>query len=217
MMRGPGGTEIIVHEPATRHPNQFLADLTDAMRSTAEAAQQAALDDCASNAASRVEQLRAQTDDGANALKEAEVADIATIRGQSRAQMEAIRAETERRIANRRNTLEQQLSGLDAAVERDVASVEEKVAVYEGELSRFFDRLLEGADPTVFAAIASQIPDPPIFEGNLEATAAELQPDGNGAPASLDEPQAQVNEQQPEKLPDRWWLDSPASLAARVR
>jgi hypothetical protein len=206
-----------VNESTTRHPNQFLSDLTAAMRATAEAAERAILDQCASDAAARIEQLHARTELGAKSLQDAAMTDVTTIRGQSKAHMEAIRAETERLIADRRDSLERQLQGLDAAVERETATVQERVNAYEAELSRFFERLLEGADPTVFATMASQMPDAPVFERNPEVLESELQPIGDASPEAAVAPEANADEPKSRELPDHWWLDSPASLAARTR
>jgi hypothetical protein len=197
-----------VNAPTTRHPNRFLADLTEAMRATAQVAQQAALDQCASDAAATVEQLHARTEHGAKGLQEAVMADVTTIRGQSKDQMEAVRVETERLTADRRDALDRQLQGLDAAVEREIAAVQDRVTAYEGELSRFFEQLLEGDDPTVFATIASQMPDSPDFERSLDNPAGELQPSANASGANADR-------QKSPELPDHWWLDSPASLGTR--
>jgi hypothetical protein len=89
--------------------------------------------------------------------------DVAAIRDQSRAEMAAVRTETERRISARREALGRELEGLKATVSREEAAVRERVAAFEGEVMRFFDRLLEGTEPTAFTAMASQMPESPVF------------------------------------------------------
>jgi len=95
-----------VNETAARHPNRFLADLTQAMRSTAETARQATIDQCQADAKAYTEQLHARTDDEAASLRKAAEADVSAIRDWSKAEMERIRVETEQRIARRRELLE---------------------------------------------------------------------------------------------------------------
>src|ERR1035437_7799233 len=77
--------------------------------------------------------------------------------------MERIRVETEQRIARRRELLEQELQEYDAAIELEIERVQKRIAAFEGEVTQFFEQLLQEADPTVFASMAAQMPDPPTF------------------------------------------------------
>jgi hypothetical protein len=166
-----------VNETAARHPNRFLADLTQAMRSTAETARQATIDQCQADAKAYTEQLHARTDDEAAALRKAAEADVSSIRDWSKAEMERIRVETEQRIARRRELLEQELQEYNAAIELEIERVQKHVSSFEEEVASFFEQLLQEADPTVFASMAAQMPDPPTFSeldrGNIEANLRE--------------------------------------------
>ena len=211
--------EIIVNEPATNHPNRFLADLTQAMRSTAETAQQGILDQAQSDAKGYVEQLHARTEDGAEGLRKTAEDDLATIRERSKARVERVRQETEQRISRRRELLDQELQEYNSAIELEIESVQERVSAFETEVTQFFDQLLQGADPTVFATMASQMPDPPAFtELDREALANELRAkrdqaeQGERAAAAVTPP----SDGGTAELPDHWWMDSPAALAART-
>ena len=155
--------EISVNESAAHHQNRFLTDLTQAMRSIAETARLATLEQCQTDAKTYVEQLHARTLDETEELRQAAEADVATIRERSRVRVERIRQEAEQRTSRRRELLDQQLEEFHAAVELEIASVQERVAAFESEVSKFFEQLLQGADPTVFASMASQMPDPPAF------------------------------------------------------
>jgi len=159
--------EIGVNETPVRHPNRFLADLTQAMRSTAETTRQAAIEQYEADARSYTEQLRARTDDEAASLRQAAEADISAIRDWSTAEMERIRVETEQRIERRRELLEQELHEYTSSVEVEIARVQKHVAEYDAEIASFFERLLQETDATVFASMASQMPDPPSF-GDIE-------------------------------------------------
>jgi hypothetical protein len=210
-----------VTESAAHHPNRFLADLIQGMRATAEASRQTTVEQCKSDAKAYVERLQSRS--GEQAIRKSADDDVTTIRERSKARVERIRQDTEQRIAQRRQLLEQELQEYNAAIELEIGRVEGRVAAFEQEVSQFFEQLLQGADPTTFATMASQVPDPPEFqELDRQALANELrskreeaaraeaaasgQSDGgnNGTGAGAGE-----------QLPDFWWLDSPATLAAR--
>jgi hypothetical protein len=155
-----------VNETAARHPNRFLADLTQAMRSTAETARQATIEQCQADAKTYTERLHARTDDEAASLRKAAEADVSAIRDWSKAEMERIRVETEQRISRRRELLEQELQEYNSAIELEIERVQKRVTNFEGEVASFFEQLLQEADPTVFASMAAQMPDPPTFDGS---------------------------------------------------
>jgi hypothetical protein len=155
---------MTVNDTAPRQPNRFLADLTQAMRATAESARQATIDQCHADAKTYTEQLHAKTDDEAASLRKAAEADVSAIRDWSKAEVERIRVETEQRIARRRELLEQELQEYNSAIELEIGRVEKRVASFEEEVAAFFLNLLKEADPTIFASMAAQMPDPPSFE-----------------------------------------------------
>ncbi len=164
-----------MNDTAARHPNQFLADLTQAMRSTAETARQATIDQCQADAKTYTEKLHARTDDEAASLRKAAEADVSAIRDWSKAEMERIRVETEQRISRRRELLEQELQEYNSAIELEIERVQKRVATFEEEVASFFEQLLQEADPTVFASMAAQMPDPPSFdESERGSIAADL-------------------------------------------
>ena len=211
-----------MNESAAHHPNRFLADLTSAMRATAETARQSTLQQCKADAKAYVEQLHARTDDEAQELRKAAEVDVTTIRERSKAKVERIRVETEQRIARRRELLEQELQEYNAAIELEIARVQDRVTAFESEVSLFFEQLLQGAgaDPTTFATMASQVPDPPAFtELDRQALASELRAKreaaARAAAAEATGPDGS-NGHKDEELPDFWWLDSPATLAAHA-
>jgi hypothetical protein len=150
-------------------PNRFLANLTLAMKATAETAQVRSIEKVRADAAAYVEHLRTAPESGT--IRELAEADVATIRERSKQQMERVRAETEQRVTRRHDLLQQELAEFNTAVELETERVKERVAAFQTEVTRFFDQLLEGADPTVFASMASQMPDPPDF---IDLDRAEL-------------------------------------------
>ena len=179
-----------MNETAARHPNRFLADLTQAMRSTAETARQTTIEQCQADAKIYSEKLHARTDDEAASLRKAAEADVSAIRDWSKAEMERIRVETEQRISRRRELLEQELQEYNAAIEFEIERVQKQVSNFEEEVASFFEQLLQEADPTVFASMAAQMPDPPSFEnggerGNISSDMRARREEIMQAPAPL--------------------------------
>ncbi len=187
---------MTVNDTAARHPNRFLADLTQAMRATAEAARQATVDQCHADAKSYTEQLHAKTDDEAASLRKAAEADVSAIRDWSKAEVERIRVETEQRIARRRELLEQELQEYNSAIELEIDRVQKRVTSFEEEVAHFFESLLQEADPTIFASMAAQMPDPPAFAEpevvttDLRARREEIMRAGQEPVAPMEEPAA---------------------------
>jgi hypothetical protein len=152
-----------VNETAARHPNRFLADLTQAMRTTAETARQGTIEQAQADAKTYVERLHASTEDEAASLRKGAETDVTAIRDWSKAEMERVRVETEQRVSRRRELLDQELHEYNAAIELEVQRVEKRVQSFEQEVAQFFEQLLQEADPTIFASMAAQMPDPPAF------------------------------------------------------
>ena len=204
-----------MNETAPRQPNRFMADLTQAMRATAETARQSTVDQCHADAKAYTEQLHARTDDEAASLRKSAEADVSAIRDWSKAEVERIRVETEQRIARRRELLEQELQEYNSAIELEIGRVEKRVSAFEEEVAHFFESLLSEADPTIFASMAAQMPDPPSFEESDQAQVSTdlrarreqimRQPaEGEGAapppePSSPAQGQAQAVEEEPAK------------------
>jgi hypothetical protein len=206
---------MTVNDTAARQPNRFLADLTQAMRATAESARQATVDQCHADAKSYTEQLHAKTDDEAASLRKAAEADVSAIRDWSKAEVERIRVETEQRISRRRELLEQELQEYNSAIELEIDRVQKRVAAFEEEVAHFFESLLQEADPTIFASMAAQMPDPPAFNEpevittELRARREEIMRSGAEAPAEApaEEAPAAAAEEEPKRA-------KPAAAAA---
>lgn len=193
-----------MEDTAPRQPNRFLADLTQAMRATAESARQATIDQCHADAKAYTEKLHARTDDEAASLRKAAEADVSAIRDWSKAEVERIRVETEQRIARRRELLEQELQEYNSAIELEIGRVEKRISAFEGEVAGFFQNLLNEADPTIFASMAAQMPDPPSFE---EPEQAPLSTDLR---ARREEIMRQPETEAPTPLPEPTMPEAPA-------
>jgi hypothetical protein len=158
-----------VNESAPHRLNPFLADLAQAMRSSAMTAREESIERCRQEAAAYVESVKARMSDETAAFHSAADADVATIQERSKQQADRVRTETEERIAKRREHLKQELEEYKAAVESEAQRVQERVVAYQDELTKFFEQLFQSdADPTVFANMAAYMPSPPNFEGGPE-------------------------------------------------
>ncbi|HJX67430.1 MAG TPA: hypothetical protein VJ258_01755 [Candidatus Limnocylindrales bacterium] len=152
-----------MNNTATGRPKQFLVDLAQAMRVTAEAERRATIDQCQVNAKAYVENLQSQTSGESASLQQAAVADISTLRSRSKARMDKTRQETELRTSRRYEFLEQELQEYAAAVEGEIERVQDRVQAFEAELAHSFEQLMETSDPSEFTYLAEHMPEAPPF------------------------------------------------------
>jgi hypothetical protein len=184
--------EISLNESAPQRLNPFLADLSQAMRSTAEAAKIESVERCRAEAKAYLDEIQARKADDIGSFRSASEADCASIRERSKAQVDRVRIETEERIARRRELLAQGLAEYTSAVDLEVKRVDERVAAFKEELTRFFEQLLQGgeADPTVFANMASRMPGLPEFDIERDTIGESISSGANGRSAAQFAPQA---------------------------
>ena len=147
-----------------RKPNKFLADLTRAMQAAAEEARNRALSPLQADAKTHVESIHARSATEAATLRRQADDDVAAVREWSKAEIARIREETEQRITDRKARLETEIDEHAAVIEREIDAVQKTVAGFEAEMAAFFERLLAEEDPTRFATMAENVPEPPTFD-----------------------------------------------------
>jgi len=161
-------------KPATK-PTKFLADLTKAMQTAAEAAREQTLTQFQADAKTFVELIHERSGTENTSIRAQADEDIAGIREWSKAEIARIREETERKISSRKTDLDEELDAHAARIERQVEHVHGAVSSFEKEMATFFEELLEEQDPARFAALAETLPEPPNFEDILpEAFEAQV-------------------------------------------
>jgi hypothetical protein len=148
----------------TRRPNTFLADLTRAMHTAAEAARATTISQYQADAKAFIEQIHGSSSSDVTEFRQQADDDIAAIRDWSKAEIARIREETEKRISARKAQLDDDLEGHAAYIERQIERVQGRITAFEGEMGQFFERLLGEQDPTKFAALAQNLPEPPPFD-----------------------------------------------------
>lgn len=147
-----------------RKPNKFMADLSKAMQAAAESARADALERLGAEAKGHMESIHADSATEATELRKRADDDVAAVREWSKGEIARIREETDERITHRKEALEREIEEHAAAIEARIGRVQARIASYEAEMAVFFERLLAQDDPTQFAAMAENLPEPPPFD-----------------------------------------------------
>ncbi len=149
---------------AAKKPNKFLADLTRAMQTTAESSRTETMERFTADAKTATERVQAAATDEATELRRVADEDISGIRDWSKAEIARIREETEHRISARKADLEEELEAHSGTVDQRIERVNARVAYFEQQVAEFYERLFAEEDPTRFAAMAEQLPEPPSLD-----------------------------------------------------
>jgi len=177
-----------------KKPNKFLADLTKAMQAAAEDARGRAVSQLQADAKTHVETIHARSATEAADLRRNADDDVAAVREWSKAEIARVREETEQKITDRKGRLEKEIEHHAAVIEREIEAVQGTVAGFEAEMAAFFERLLAEEDPTRFATMAENLPEPPSFDDLTaaaeDAVAEEALNRLESAEAVVDEPVA---------------------------
>jgi hypothetical protein len=150
--------------PTPKRPSKFLADLTKAMQTAAEDSRNGTLTQFQADAKAHIEKIQERSSTEANALRRQADDDVAAVREWSKAEIARIREETETKITARKGRLELEIEQHGAMIEREVEQVQGRVNSFEAEMAQFFERLLAEDDPTHFATMAENLPEPPAFD-----------------------------------------------------
>ena len=150
--------------PAPRKPSKLMADLSAAIRATAEAATEQALTQVDADVAQVVEAIRAGSKEGSDALRKQSDEDIIAIKDWSRAEIARIKEETDGKIDVRKSTLTAELEAHAAAIEARVGEVAGTADTYRAEMAAYASRLGDEDDPALLATMAESMPDAPSLE-----------------------------------------------------
>jgi hypothetical protein len=172
---------------ASRRPTKFMADLSRAMQTAAEASRDETMARFGAEAKVAVEEIRTSSADEAAALRRRADDDVAAVREWSKAEIARIREETDSRIVARKAALDGEMDAFAAIIETRVERVNATVTEFEAEMADFFERLLAEQDPTRIATMAQAMPDPPDLS-SVAAAVTEAAPrfDPTPEPAPLE-------------------------------
>jgi hypothetical protein len=166
-MSADAPTDAFASAPGTlsgKRPTKFLADLTRAMQAAAEEARAQTLTQLQADAKAFIEEIHARSASDVTDLRKEADDDVAGIRDWSKAEIARIREETEVRITDRKAELEGQLERHAGVIEREIDRIQGQVTGFEEEMAYFFEKLLTEEDPTKFAVMAENLPEPPRFQ-----------------------------------------------------
>jgi len=166
---------------ATRRPTKFMADLSRAMQTAAEASRDETMARFGGDAKVAVEEIRTSSAEEAAGLRRRADDDVAAVREWSKTEIARIREETDSRIVARKAALDGEMDAFAAIIEARVERVNATVTEYEAEMADFFERLLAEQDPTRIATMAQAMPDPPDLS-SIAATVTEAAPRVDPAP-----------------------------------
>jgi hypothetical protein len=161
---------------APKKPSKLMADLSAAIRATAQAARDEALAKVDADVTSVVAEIRASSKLGEASLKQASDDEIVQIREWSKAEIARIKEETEGRIEARKTLLGEEVAAHAEQIERRVGGVEALAASYRDDLVSYTDRLVREDDPSRLATMAESMPEPPDFGDAEPAAAAHVAP-----------------------------------------
>ena len=175
---------------APRKSSRMMVDLSAAIRATADNAQAQTLEQVQSESAQVVDAIRGSSADGVTTLKQQSDDDIAAIREWSKAEIARIKDETDARITTRKATLEDELAGHAAAVDRRVDEVHAEVRRFEAAMAAYREGLDREDDPARLATMAEELPELPSFAawadlGTLDISLPAVE-------AAADAPQAEA-------------------------
>src|SRR3990172_7576479 len=139
----------------------FLADLVGAMRSVVEASRDRALAELRTAVESGADGADASTVERQAQLRIRADADVAGIGDWERGEIDRVRTEATRKVAARRQLLDQELAEQESRRDAERAALQAQVADYERRLSAYMEELTAIKDPAAFAAAARRMPAPP--------------------------------------------------------
>ena len=161
-----------------KKPTKFVLDLTRAMQAAAEESRAQTMSGFQADAKTYIEGIHSRSAVEAADLRKRSDEDISGIQDWSKAEIARIREETQGKIAERKLGLERELEEHAGQIEYEIDRVQSRVAGFELEMERFFERLVTEEDPTQIAVMAQTLPEPPSFDASVpwqpSAAVAEL-------------------------------------------
>ena len=157
-----------------RKSAKLVADLTAAIRATAEAARDQAFAQIDGETAEVVETIRSRSKPGEVVLRQRSDDEIAEVREWSKVEIARIKDETDARITARRAVLAEELAVHSAGIERRVGEVQGVAEGYRAELAAYGERIGSEQDPAKLATLAETMPEPPAFDAWLDFEDGQL-------------------------------------------
>ena len=142
----------------------FLAELAVAMRATAEKERERISAQVSEDASGHIEKVRARAAIETDELKRLAEEDVQHIEEWSAAEMERIRGEADKKVEERRRSLEEYLKQHDSIIDTEIDGVNAAVRQYGTTLDQFFAELSEANDPATIVQRAEALPAAPDLD-----------------------------------------------------
>ena len=142
----------------------FLAEIARAMRSTAIQERERIAATVADTTAAHEQKVRERGASEASELRKMGDDDVAGIERAAAEEIQRIKTDAERRIAERRGELSDHLERHAGLIETEISRVHSAVDDYGAELDGFFGRLAEEQSPAEIARLAGLLPEAPDLD-----------------------------------------------------
>lgn len=172
----------------TTGSSTFLDELIAAMRRVAEQARESGLSELKGRADEFVSRVQSASEERATELRRRADAEVAEVGEWAKSEAERIRAEAERREAERRTQLDEQLAAETRRAEQEAKALRIRVAEYERQLDGYYARLSQIDDPAAFAAAAKRMPRPPqLSDGDADGAEGQATEPAAAEPEATEE------------------------------
>ena len=169
-----GATTTVVRRPSSLA--SLKAEIARAMQVAADRERERIESGVGADETAQVEKIVGRAAAEAAELSKHADEDVSLVDAWYRDEVKRIRTEADRRIEDRRTTLEQSLTHHGSLIEAEIESVHTAVQDYRGSLGAFFGRLAEEKEPSAIARLAGDLPDPPdLDEVRAEARSTAMQ------------------------------------------
>ena len=172
----------------------FLTELARAMQAAAERERDYIAEFVTKEAAEQVEKSRIRAAAETEELRRLAEEDVALIKDSLKTEIERLRRDADRRMDERRNSLQVYLAKHESIIATEIDGVDAAIRGYRAALDGFFDEFKGSTDPADIARRAGSLPEPPDLD-EVRAIArasaiAELAnaPDDSAARPVNDEP-----------------------------
>jgi hypothetical protein len=150
--------------PAIPRPTpvmSLLAEIARAMQVAADQERDRIAVSIGEDEVAQIEKIHLRAAAESDELKKHADEDVSLVDAWREDQIQRIRDDADRQIADRRTRLDESLTHHGSLIETEVQSVQLAVQDYRASLDAFFGRLSEEKEPSAIARLAGTLPDPP--------------------------------------------------------
>ena len=142
----------------------FLTELARAMQAAAERERDYIAEFVTKEAAEQVEKSRVRAAAETEELRRLAEEDVALIKDSLKTEIERLRRDADRRMDERRNSLQDYLAKHESIIATEIDGVDAAIRGYRAALDGFFDDFKGSTDPADIARRAGSLPEPPDLD-----------------------------------------------------